>query len=155
MRWSNGASAFGDGFGKLFVWVWMLDAPLSQKGNQVRATFLMRPNSYDSDKRPPGLDQQRSFTAGVDAIRQVRKVVGCIINRYHSFIHINSLAFNGPKRQVELSAPHSRTTLSVLRRRARVLSQVDIIMTLTILTTDRDFEALPETRTEDWSNLKG
>jgi predicted nucleic acid-binding protein len=43
-----------------------------------------------------------------------------------------------------------------LRRRGRVLSQVDIMvaalaqqMNLTILTTDRDFEALPHIRTAD------
>ena len=45
-----------------------------------------------------------------------------------------------------------------LRRAGRILSQVDIMvaalsrqMKLTILTTDRDFEALPDIRTEDWS----
>jgi tRNA(fMet)-specific endonuclease VapC len=45
-----------------------------------------------------------------------------------------------------------------LRRRGRVLSQVDIMiaalarqMKLTVLTTDRDFEALPDIRTADWS----
>jgi tRNA(fMet)-specific endonuclease VapC len=45
-----------------------------------------------------------------------------------------------------------------LRRRGRVLSQVDIMvaamarqMKLTILTTDRDFDALPDIRTADWS----
>jgi predicted nucleic acid-binding protein len=45
-----------------------------------------------------------------------------------------------------------------LRRRGRVLSQVDIMvatlarqMRLTILTTDRDFEALPDIQTADWS----
>jgi tRNA(fMet)-specific endonuclease VapC len=45
-----------------------------------------------------------------------------------------------------------------LRRRGRVLSQVDMmlaslarVMNLTILTTDRDFEALPDIRTEDWT----
>jgi predicted nucleic acid-binding protein len=45
-----------------------------------------------------------------------------------------------------------------LRRRGRVLSQVDMmlaslarVMNLTILTTDRDFEALPDIRIEDWS----
>lgn len=45
-----------------------------------------------------------------------------------------------------------------LRRRGRVLSQVDIMlaalatqMGLTILTTDRDFEALPAIPTADWS----
>ena len=45
-----------------------------------------------------------------------------------------------------------------LRRRGRVLSQVDIMLAalarqrkLTILTTDRDFEALPDLRIEDWS----
>lgn len=44
-----------------------------------------------------------------------------------------------------------------LRRRGRVLSQVDMIlaalagqMNLTMLTTDRDFEALPDLRTENW-----
>jgi tRNA(fMet)-specific endonuclease VapC len=47
---------------------------------------------------------------------------------------------------------------SELRRRGRVLSQVDVMLSalarqlkLTILTTDRDFEALPDIRTEDWS----
>lgn len=45
-----------------------------------------------------------------------------------------------------------------LRREGRALSQVDIMvaalarqMKLTILTTDRDFEALPDIRTADWS----
>jgi predicted nucleic acid-binding protein len=45
-----------------------------------------------------------------------------------------------------------------LKSRGRVLSQVDMmvaalarIMKLTVLTTDRDFEALPDIRTEDWS----
>ena len=45
-----------------------------------------------------------------------------------------------------------------LRQAGRVLSQVDIMlaalarqMKLTILTTDRDFEALPDIRMEDWS----
>jgi tRNA(fMet)-specific endonuclease VapC len=45
-----------------------------------------------------------------------------------------------------------------LRRLGRVLSQVDIMvaalaqqMKLTVLTTDRDFSALPTIRTEDWT----
>ena len=45
-----------------------------------------------------------------------------------------------------------------LRRLGRVLSQVDMMiaalarqMKYTILTTDRDFEALPDIETEDWS----
>jgi predicted nucleic acid-binding protein len=45
-----------------------------------------------------------------------------------------------------------------LRRAGRVLSQIDIMvaslarqMKLTILTTDRDFDALPDIRTDDWS----
>jgi tRNA(fMet)-specific endonuclease VapC len=45
-----------------------------------------------------------------------------------------------------------------LRRRGRVLSQVDIMVAalarqikLVILTTDRDFEVVPAVRTEDWS----
>jgi tRNA(fMet)-specific endonuclease VapC len=44
-----------------------------------------------------------------------------------------------------------------LRRRGRVLSQVDIMlaalarqMNLTLVTTDRDFEALPEVTTANW-----
>jgi predicted nucleic acid-binding protein len=44
-----------------------------------------------------------------------------------------------------------------LRRRGRILSQVDIMLAalcqqlnLTLLTTDRDFEALPDLRTENW-----
>jgi tRNA(fMet)-specific endonuclease VapC len=44
-----------------------------------------------------------------------------------------------------------------LRRRGRVLSHVDILlaalarqMNLTLLTTDRDFEALPDLRCENW-----
>jgi tRNA(fMet)-specific endonuclease VapC len=46
-----------------------------------------------------------------------------------------------------------------LRRRGRVLSQVDMMlaalarqMDLTLVTTDRDFEALPDLRTENWLN---
>lgn len=45
-----------------------------------------------------------------------------------------------------------------LRRRGRVLSQVDIMVAalarqrkLTVLTSDRDFEALPDIQTADWS----
>ena len=45
-----------------------------------------------------------------------------------------------------------------VRRRGRVLSQVDLmsaslatVMNLTILTADRDFEAMPDIRTEDWT----
>jgi predicted nucleic acid-binding protein len=45
-----------------------------------------------------------------------------------------------------------------LRRRGRVLSQVDIMVAalarqlrLTVLTTDGDFEALPDLRRADWS----
>jgi tRNA(fMet)-specific endonuclease VapC len=48
-------------------------------------------------------------------------------------------------------------TLNELKRRGRVLSQVDLIlaslakeMNLTLLTSDRDFEALPELPTENW-----
>lgn len=44
-----------------------------------------------------------------------------------------------------------------LRSRGRVLSQVDMmqvalvrLMDLTLVTTDRDFEALPDVRTENW-----
>lgn len=44
-----------------------------------------------------------------------------------------------------------------LRLKGRVLSQVDMmlaamcrVMKLTLLTTDRDFEALPDSRTENW-----
>ena len=44
-----------------------------------------------------------------------------------------------------------------LRRRGRVLSQVDMMiaalarqMGLTLLTADRDFEALPDLRIENW-----
>jgi tRNA(fMet)-specific endonuclease VapC len=44
-----------------------------------------------------------------------------------------------------------------LRRKGRVLSQVDMMLAalarqhkLTILTTDRDFEALPDLRVENW-----
>lgn len=44
-----------------------------------------------------------------------------------------------------------------VRRRGRVLSQVDMMlaalarqMRLTVLTSDRDFEALPDIRTENW-----
>jgi tRNA(fMet)-specific endonuclease VapC len=46
-----------------------------------------------------------------------------------------------------------------LRRRGRVLSQVDMMlaalarrMDLTLVTTDRDFEAIPDLRTENWLN---
>ncbi len=45
-----------------------------------------------------------------------------------------------------------------LRRRGRVVSQVDLMvaglttqMNLCLLTSDRDFEALPDIKTEDWS----
>ena len=45
-----------------------------------------------------------------------------------------------------------------LRRRGRILSQVDLMVAalarqskLTVLTTDRDFDALPDLRTADWS----
>jgi tRNA(fMet)-specific endonuclease VapC len=45
-----------------------------------------------------------------------------------------------------------------LRRRGRALSQVDMIVAamarqhkLTVLTSDRDFEALPDVATENWS----
>jgi predicted nucleic acid-binding protein len=45
-----------------------------------------------------------------------------------------------------------------LRRRGRVLSQVDIMVAalarqlrLTVLTTDRDFDAIRDLRTADWS----
>ncbi len=44
-----------------------------------------------------------------------------------------------------------------LRRRGRALSQVDVMlaglarqMNLTILTSDQDFQALPDLRTENW-----
>jgi predicted nucleic acid-binding protein len=44
-----------------------------------------------------------------------------------------------------------------LRRQGKVLSQVDLMLAamaklrgLTILTTDRDFEALPDIRVENW-----
>jgi predicted nucleic acid-binding protein len=44
-----------------------------------------------------------------------------------------------------------------LRRRGRILSQVDMMLAalcqqlnLTLLTTDRDFETLPDLRTENW-----
>jgi tRNA(fMet)-specific endonuclease VapC len=47
--------------------------------------------------------------------------------------------------------------LTELKRKGRVLSQVDIMlaalakqMNLTLLITDRDFEALPEVQTENW-----
>lgn len=46
-----------------------------------------------------------------------------------------------------------------LRARGRALSQIDILlaalarsMDLTLLTTDRDFDALPDLRVEDWSS---
>ena len=46
-----------------------------------------------------------------------------------------------------------------LRRRGRALSQVDMMlaalarqMKLTLVTTDRDFEALPDIRAENWSH---
>lgn len=45
-----------------------------------------------------------------------------------------------------------------LRRQGRALSQVDIVLAalarqhkLTVLTTDRDFEALPDLRVENWT----
>lgn len=54
-------------------------------------------------------------------------------------------------------APHYGTIFWDLRDRGRILSQVDIMlaalcrqMDLTLLTTDRDFEALPALRVENW-----
>jgi tRNA(fMet)-specific endonuclease VapC len=45
-----------------------------------------------------------------------------------------------------------------LRGKGRVLSQVDMMvaalarrLTLTVITTDRDFEAVPDIKTEDWT----
>lgn len=45
-----------------------------------------------------------------------------------------------------------------LRRQGRALSQVDILLAslakqhkLTVLTTDRDFEAIPDLRIENWT----
>jgi predicted nucleic acid-binding protein len=55
------------------------------------------------------------------------------------------------------TAQHFGEIYHALRRQGRILSQVDIMaaalarqMGLTVLTTDRDFEALPEIRTENW-----
>jgi tRNA(fMet)-specific endonuclease VapC len=54
-------------------------------------------------------------------------------------------------------ARHYGEIFKELRKRGRVLSQVDMILAslarqqdLTIATTDRDFEALPDIRTENW-----
>jgi predicted nucleic acid-binding protein len=54
-------------------------------------------------------------------------------------------------------ARHYVEIFKELRKRGRVLSQVDMILAslarqqdLTIATTDRDFEALPDIRTENW-----
>ena len=56
----------------------------------------------------------------------------------------------------EIAELYARTRLE-LRRAGRVLSQVDIMlaslareMRLTLLTSDRDFEALPDIHTENW-----
>jgi tRNA(fMet)-specific endonuclease VapC len=55
-----------------------------------------------------------------------------------------------------IAAMYGEIHLNV-RRRGRVLSQVDMMLAalcrhlnLTLLTTDRDFEALPDLRTENW-----
>lgn len=55
------------------------------------------------------------------------------------------------------TAKHYGRIYQELRSRGRVLSQVDMMLTalarqmdLTILTSDRDFEALPDIRTENW-----
>jgi tRNA(fMet)-specific endonuclease VapC len=55
------------------------------------------------------------------------------------------------------SARHYGAVYIELRRLGRVLSQVDMILAalarqhnLTVLTTDRDFEALPDLRVENW-----
>src|SRR5262245_1545328 len=54
-------------------------------------------------------------------------------------------------------APAYAAIYADLRRRGRVLSQIDLLiatlcrqMNLTLLTSDRDFEALPDLRTENW-----
>jgi len=51
----------------------------------------------------------------------------------------------------------ARYLFHALRARGRVLSQVDMVlvalarsMNATLLTSDRDFEALPELRVENW-----
>jgi tRNA(fMet)-specific endonuclease VapC len=55
------------------------------------------------------------------------------------------------------TARHYGAVYIELRRLGRVLSQVDMILAalarqhkLTVLTTDRDFEALPDLRVENW-----
>lgn len=55
-------------------------------------------------------------------------------------------------------APLYGQVFSELRRRGRVLSQVDMMaaamcrqMKLTLLSTDRDFDSLPDLRCENWS----
>jgi tRNA(fMet)-specific endonuclease VapC len=58
----------------------------------------------------------------------------------------------------EVSARHFGEIDQDLRRRGRVLSQVDMMlaalcreMDLTLVTTDKDFAALPWLKTEDWT----
>jgi tRNA(fMet)-specific endonuclease VapC len=57
---------------------------------------------------------------------------------------------------VPLAPVYGEIALDLIRR-GRVLSEIDIMlaalclhMDLTLLTTDRDFEALPQVRTENW-----
>jgi len=57
-----------------------------------------------------------------------------------------------------ITARHYGEIYSDLRRRGRALSQVDMMlaalarqMKLTLITSDRDFEALPDIRTENWA----
>jgi len=57
----------------------------------------------------------------------------------------------------QVTAQHYGEVFLELRRIGRALSQVDMIlaalarqMKLTLLTSDRDFEALPDVRTETW-----
>lgn len=59
------------------------------------------------------------------------------------------------------SARFYGSVINELRRLGRVLSQVDIMLAalarqhkLVILTTDRDFEALPDIRCQDWVKVE-
>src|SRR6266436_3821318 len=85
-------------------------------------------------------------------MRQVRHKLKYRRNLNHLLLQMRLWA-------IDLKTTHIYGDLYMeLRQRGRALSQVDIMiaalarqMKLTILTTDRDFEALPDIRTADWS----
>jgi hypothetical protein len=76
MRRTNGASAFGDGFGELLIRLGVLDAPPAQKSDQILGHGFPRRNGHNSRQRPPRLDEEGWLPAGVDALDQFWKTTG-------------------------------------------------------------------------------